>query len=145
MAADLTDLNEMTIANGGTVSHPDRHLAGLVLNVLATLAVEDDGLIDLDALGLNGGNHGSIFGADGEAFNATGGIDRGASAGSGGAGASYAGEGANGSGWALSIKVRGGEVGGGDDRRYRSRAVMKSACVHCRLSLADYGGGRRLS
>ncbi|MBK6899891.1 MAG: hypothetical protein IPH09_11690 [bacterium] len=60
------------------MTHSLRLEAGLVLNVAGTLDVQSGGLIDLNSKGLRGGNNGSLFGLNGEAYNTSGAIVSGA-------------------------------------------------------------------
>jgi len=66
--------NNMTIDSGGIVTHTDRYLAGLELNVLGTLEIQSGGSINVDSRGLNGGGNGSIFGDSAETFDTSGAI-----------------------------------------------------------------------
>jgi hypothetical protein len=93
-------LASLTIDSGGVVTHSLRLVQGLVLDVAGTLNVRTGGLIDVNAKGLRGGQNGSVFGVDGEAYDAGGQIVVGARGGPAGynpsgAGASYGGLGAN--------------------------------------------------
>jgi len=64
-------LGNMTIESGGVVTHSPRLLSGLRLNVIGTLDVQSGGVIDVNGKGLRGGNNGSIFGCNGETFDAS--------------------------------------------------------------------------
>jgi YVTN family beta-propeller protein len=92
---DLDQVSAMTILNGGVVTHSPRYEPGLVLSVSGALDIQSGSLIDLNEKGLRGGNTG-IFGDDGEAYDPSGVIVRGAVGGSASAGASYGGAGGTG-------------------------------------------------
>ncbi|GEM_PF-5200740 len=91
----ITVNGDLTIKSGGVVTHSDRLLSGLVLNVTGKLDVQTGGIIDLRGKGLRGGRNGSAFGTHGETYDASNVI---ISAGNGAnvaAGASYGGQGGN--------------------------------------------------
>jgi len=94
----LNAAGNMTVQSGGSVSHTVRSLAGATLIVSGTMDVQTGGLIDLDALGLRGGNNGSAFGSTGETLSPTSEttIIAGAVGSNAGAGASFGGNGASG-------------------------------------------------
>jgi hypothetical protein len=93
----ISDLiNSITIQSGGVLTHSVRLLSGLRLNVTGTLDVQSGGLIDASSKGLRGGgDNGSVFGLNGETFDAMGNIVSGATGtyNNGSAGASYGGYG----------------------------------------------------
>jgi RHS repeat-associated protein len=65
--AEITVTGDMTVDNGGTVTHSARLLSGLVLSVTNLLEVQPGGSIDVSYQGLRGGYTGSGS-ANGEAF-----------------------------------------------------------------------------
>jgi hypothetical protein len=72
-AAD--QIGSVTVQSGGVVTHsgyPTNTGAGLHLSVTGTLDVQTGGLIDVNAKGLRGASNGSVFGASGEAYDASG-------------------------------------------------------------------------
>ena len=105
-AAD--QIGTLTVLSGGVVTHSQRLLAGLVLNVGGTLDVQAGGRIDVSTKGLLGGGNGSAFGNRGEAFDpVTDAIVAGAGFSGRGAGGGYGGLGGSSLTGALSNPVYG--------------------------------------
>lgn len=61
-------IDDLIILSGGKVSHSQRNLDGLVLNVLDSLIINTGGAIDVSGEGLSGGNQNSAFAQNGEAM-----------------------------------------------------------------------------
>ncbi len=62
-------ISNLSILSGGMLTHSERHLPGLNLNITNTLNIETGGKIDVSRRGLKGGKNGSLFGIDGETFS----------------------------------------------------------------------------
>ena len=67
--AILTVNVNMTIQSDGKVTHGAADTTGLVLNVTGTLTVDAGGAINVNGVGLRGGNNGSRFGQEGEGID----------------------------------------------------------------------------
>ena len=72
-------IHSLTIASGGVITHSPRLIQGLALNVSGTLNIQPGGAIDVSAMGLKGGQHGSVFPLYAETFSALDDVVQGAS------------------------------------------------------------------
>ncbi|MDI6768022.1 MAG: hypothetical protein QME52_14470, partial [Bacteroidota bacterium] len=61
-------LGNMMIDSGGVITHSQRLLSGLRLNVLGTLEIKSGGMIDVNGKGLLGGHRGGLFRKSGETY-----------------------------------------------------------------------------
>ncbi|MDI6766578.1 MAG: hypothetical protein QME52_07125, partial [Bacteroidota bacterium] len=91
-------INALMIDSGGVVTHSQRLLAGMQLDVVGTLEIKSGGMIDVNGKGLLGGRPGGLFGKSGETYGSGDTIVAGAGSGHNGAGGSYGGQGGDASG-----------------------------------------------